>query len=227
MTKPSFSELESHLGYSFSNISLLERAMTHRSVGPDNNERYEFFGDAILGVIISEYLFAQFPTASEGQLTRLRAKCVKKETLSEIAKRFSIENYIVLGPGEKQTGGAQRSSIQADAMEAIIAAITLEADLKTAKACILKWYAPILGALTLKDEKKDPKTQLQEWLQSKKLALPEYELEDCQGPDHRQHFVIRCQVEGQDNQIGEGKSRRVAEQEAARKMMEAIRASKS
>ncbi|MAZ44790.1 MAG: ribonuclease III [Legionellales bacterium] len=227
MPKPPLIELEKNLGYSFKDQSLLEIALMHRSSGAPNNERLEFFGDSILGFVISEYLFQQFPKASEGQLTRLRARLVKKETLSIIAKSFEIEKFVTLGPGELQAGGAQRSSIQADAVEAIIAAIYLESGIEAAKSCIHSWFAAIFDGLSMKDVQKDPKTQLQEWLQSKHLSLPEYELKECDGPAHRQIFTIECLVEGYPPQSGIGKSRRIAEQEAAGKMLEVIKEQKN
>lgn len=223
MTKPLLTELQKNLGYEFKEASLLDRALTHRSASPLNNERFEFFGDSILGVVVSEYLFHQFPKASEGQLTRLRAKLVKKESLSIIAKKFSIETYVTLGQGEKHTGGAQRASIQADAIEAIIAAIYLESGIEKVKECIYEWYQDIFAGLTLKDEIKDPKTQLQEYLQGKRQDLPVYQVVECQGPQHEQNFTVSCDVSGFDKQIGKGKTRRAAEQESAQKMLEVIR----
>ena len=218
--------LEEVIGYNFKDKTLLNCALTHRSMGSEHNERFEFMGDSILSVVISEHLFHRFEHASEGQLTRLRARLVKKETLSEIAAKFNMEAHILLGPGEKRSGGAQRSSIQADAVEALMAAILLDSDMATTKQMVLEWFSEHLNDLTLKDERKDPKTTLQEWLQSRKLPLPVYEVVSCEGPAHSQNFEISCQVEEYPDQKGQGLSRRAGEQDAAQKMLEIIRGSR-
>lgn len=212
------------LGYQFKQIALLKEALQHRSVGTLNNERLEFLGDSILNCIISEKLFAQFPSATEGQLTRLRASLVKGDTLAELAKELDLPQFIKLGPGELKSGGFRRPSILADCLEAIIAAIFLDAGIETCKTCVLKWYAHRLEAIDLKAIIMDAKTELQEFLQSKRLPLPIYHVVSTAGEPHDQTFKISCTL--QHNNViteGEGSSRRKAEQAAAAKALEQIR----
>lgn len=214
--------LEDNLDYEFSNIQLLETATTHRSVGMRNNERLEFLGDSVLGFVIADQLFHQFPEADEGQLSRLRASLVKKETLAKIGRELSVGKFLRLGQGELKSGGHSRDSILADAVEAIIAAIYLDAGYDKARQFILNLYATLLRQVSLQKGQKDPKTQLQELLQSKKMELPVYKVVESTGPQHKQQFVISCSVKGLDIfASGKGESKRKAEQDAAQKILEA------
>lgn len=208
--------LEKKLGYTFKQIELLQKAITHRSFAGSNNERFEFLGDALLGVIIAEDLFARFPKATEGQLTRLRASLVKKESLYDIADYLELNKYILLGEGELRSGGLQRQSILSDCVEAVIAAIYLDSDFISCKKIILKLYESKLNNLSLDSSDKDPKTILQELLQAKHIHLPEYTIIAESGLAHNKSFSVRCTINDL-NIITEAqaKNRREAEQQAA------------
>jgi len=206
------------IGYTFGDHELLALALTHRSVsGSHNNERLEFLGDSILNFVIAEALFNQFSKAREGQLSRLRATLVKGDTLAEIALAWDLGQHLNLGSGELKSGGFRRESILADTVEAIIGGIYLDKGMDTAKERILAWYQDRLSRLTLDQVSKDPKTRLQEYLQSRKLALPQYTVAAVSGDPHDQHFLVHCQLDSQPTVfIGEGGSRRAAEQQAAK-----------
>lgn len=216
MIKPA-PELARRIGYQFNDPSLFELALTHRSCGKKNNERLEFLGDSIVNFVIADDLFHRFPEAREGQLSRLRAQMVKGETLAEIARELNIGDYLKLGQGELKSGGFRRDSILADAVESIIGAIYLDSNLDTVKSYILSWFKERLNSLDLDEVLKDSKTRLQEFLQSRRLDLPKYELIKVEGEAHCQTFHILCHVEPLDKPTsGVGSSRRQAEQEAAR-----------
>lgn len=205
------------IGHDFRDPALLELALTHRSYGGDNNERLEFLGDSIVNFVIGEALFQRFPQAREGQLSRLRARLVKGQTLAELAREFSLGEQLRLGSGEMKSGGYRRDSILADAVEAIIGAIYLDAGMDAVKARILSWYGTRLESIDLQDTQKDPKTRLQEFLQSRQSPLPRYEVTSVEGEAHAQTFTVECHVEMlDDHTIGAGTSRRHAEQEAAK-----------
>lgn len=209
-------KLSQRIDYSFSDTSLIELALTHRSCGGKNNERLEFLGDSIVNLVIAEALFKKFPEAKEGKLSRLRARMVKGVTLAELARDFGLGDFLHLGSGEMKSGGHRRESILADTVEAIIGAIYLDSDMDTVKAKILQWYASRLDNLSLDDPLKDPKTRLQEYLQGKQLPLPKYEVLSIDGSAHEQLFKVSCSVKDiEDPIIGQGGSRRIAEQEAA------------
>lgn len=202
---------------------LLIRALTHRSVGEANNERLEFLGDAALNFIIAIELYNMLPQADEGTLTRLRAKLVCKETLAELAESIDLGNYLILGPGERKTGGGQRSSILADAFEAIIGALFCSQDFAITKEKILGYYREKIAKVTSEKLKKDPKTSLQELLQGKKLPLPLYEVVKIVGEQHDQTFHVVCKtVLCKEDTLGVGTSRRQAEQDAAAKVLALI-----
>jgi ribonuclease-3 len=208
--------LSRKLHYKFSDPDLLIEAVTHRSKHSINNERLEFLGDSILGYVISSELFLRFPEAREGQLTRGRAVLVRGETLAELALNMDLGDYLKLGPGELKSGGHQRKSILADAMEAIIGAIYLDGGLDAARQHILNIYADKLEALSLEEVNKDPKTRLQEYLQARKQPLPDYEVVTTTGSEHEQVFEVSCKVSVLPRVVkGTGRSRRNAEQEAA------------
>lgn len=216
------------LGYTFSDASLFELALSHRSCGKRNNERLEFLGDSILNFVIAEDLYARFPQAREGELSRLRAGQVKGETLAEIARELGLGDYLRLGAGELKSGGYRRDSILADSVEAIIGAIYLDSDMDTVRGFVLSWYKERLESINLKQSLKDSKTRLQEFLQSRRVALPKYELVRVEGEAHDQTFYILCHVEMLSQPTnGTGSSRRQAEQEAARAAIEQLQAEKS
>ncbi|BBP84716.1 ribonuclease III [Pseudomonas sp. No.21] len=212
----SLSRLERQLGYTFQDQGLMTLALTHRSFAGRNNERLEFLGDAILNFVAGEALYERFPQAREGQLSRLRARLVKGETLALLARGFELGEYLRLGSGELKSGGFRRESILADALEALIGAIYLDAGMDCARERVLAWLHNELEGLTLVDTNKDPKTRLQEFLQSRACELPRYEVVDIQGEPHCRTFFVECEVALlNDKTRGQGASRRIAEQVAA------------
>lgn len=210
-----------HLGYHFKNPELLEDALSHRSFrGNKNNERLEYLGDAALNFVIASALFRQNMLAREGELSRLRANLVRGETLTDLAKEFELGKYLRLGAGELKTGGAQRKSILADGLEAVVGAIYLDGGFHACEKCILRWYETRLENVETLPNLKDPKTRLQEYLQARKLPLPTYSVLVLEGPAHQQIFKVECQLSGLPNKaIGMGSSRRRAEQEAAERIL--------
>lgn len=220
---PSLGRLLRALNYHFSDATLVEQALTHRSVGQRNNERLEFLGDAVLGSVIAEALYRRFPDASEGELTRLRATLVKGETLAEIGRVLDLGEYVRLGSGELKSGGFRRGSILACAVEALIGAVYLDGGFAAAQALVMSLYQERLDNVSPEDELKDPKTRLQEFLQSRKLPLPRYELIRVEGEAHNQTFYVECVAETLDGPIpGHGSSRRKAEQSAAKKVLKIL-----
>lgn len=216
-------KLNKALAYQFNDPTLLELALTHRSVSNQNNERLEFLGDAVLGCVIADELFHRFPKASEGELTRMRASLVKGETLAQIGKELTLGDYLRLGSGELKSGGHRRSSILACGIEALIGAVCVDGGFDFAKALVLRLYQSRLETATPETAHKDSKTRLQELLQSRKLPLPIYELDKVEGEAHSQMFYINCMVEGlAEVAHGKGASRRKAEQDAARQAFEMI-----
>jgi ribonuclease III len=202
---------------------LYEEALTHRSLGKRNYERLEFLGDSILNMVIAEALYRELPEEKEGILSRLRAGLVNKETLAELAHELDLGSFVRLGPGELKSGGFRRDSILADAMEAIIGAVYLLNGFDAARAYILEVYTERLNNLPGFDDLKDPKSRLQEYLQSKAIDLPVYELMDVTGKAHDQHFKVRCVVPDLElSDTGEGSSRKKAEQEAASRILEQL-----
>lgn len=211
------------LEYHFSQSELLQRALSHRSIGSQNNERLEFLGDAILSYVISVELFRRFPEEDEGRLSRLRASLVKGDTLAQLARDLSLGDYLRLGPGEMKSGGFRRSSILADGFEAILGAIYLDSDIATVQQVILRLFAERLDGVNPQTALKDPKTRLQEFLQSRQRPLPLYEVTQIVGKAHAQTFTVRCQVEGLNEAVvAEGRSRRKAEQQAAQLILEKL-----
>ncbi|MSP53238.1 MAG: ribonuclease III [Gammaproteobacteria bacterium] len=214
-------DLQKKLHYTFKNESLLTNALTHRSIGNNNNERLEFLGDSLLNCIIAEVLFHKFPQATEGELSRMRANLVKQESLAMIARDLELGNHIRLGTGELKSGGWRRDSILADAVEAIIAAIYLDTDFLACQTTVLIWFENKLANITEIIDDKDAKTKLQEYLQARKLALPIYELLKTEGLEHNQIFYVWCRVPDLNGETeGHGQSRRHAEQMAAEKYLQ-------
>lgn len=204
------------IGYSFKQPHLLKAALTHRSKDVENNERLEFLGDAVLGVVITARLFQQFPYAREGELSRLRANLVNENSLAEIAQKFNLSDHLRLGLGELKSGGMRRKSILADTLEAIIGAIYLDSDILSCEKIILQWFEERLNNLGKIEAQKDPKSRLQEYLQSNQMSLPIYTIIAATGEAHAKQFEVSCEVEGINYRgLGEGSSRRVAEQMAA------------
>lgn len=211
--------LERLLGHSFADTALLAQALTHRSAGSNNNERLEFLGDALLGGVIAAELFQRFPRASEGRLSRLRASLVRRESLADIARTLEIGQYLQLGPGERKSGGQRRESIMSDALEAVFGAIYLDSDFATCRRSILALFEARLAGLSETAVLKDPKTRLQEFLQARQRPLPEYVVISVAGEAHAQLFRVQCHVDGTEPTLGEGGSRRQAEQDAAARIL--------
>lgn len=213
-------ELSRILQYKFKQPDLLRTALTHRSKGGDHNERFEFLGDAVVNFVIAEVLFQQFPTATEGELSRWRATLVNRDALADLARQFNLGKYLFLGTGEVRSGGNSRHSILSCAMEAVIGAVYLDGGFHAVHERIVAWYLPLLKSLSSAAEHKDPKTLLQEHLQSQRLPLPVYTVETIEGEAHQQKFIVSCQVEGlPEKTLGKGTSRRRAEQDAAQAML--------
>ena len=211
------------LNYQFVKPVYLKQALTHCSVGSENYERFEFLGDSILSFVIANELFTQFPSQSEGQLSRLRSFLVRGDMLAEIAKELSLGDFLYLGQGELKSGGFRRASILADALEAVFAAVFLDGGITAAKEVILNLFRSRLEDPNLNDCLKDAKTQLQEFLQAEKFALPEYALTKVEGDEHDQIFYVTCSVEGiKQISYGQGSNRRKAEQLAARSLLDQL-----
>lgn len=212
-----------YLGYEFSQPALLEQALTHKSKSAHNNERLEFLGDAVLGVVIANVLFTQEPEAAEGALSRLRAILVRRETLAEVAAELRLGDALQLGSGEARSGGHQRESIMADALEAVIGAVFLDSGFESASLVILKLFASRLDSLPDAESLKDPKTVLQERLQSQALGLPDYTVIAESGPPHARRFEVICKIdELKLESKGVATSRRRAEQTAAAAVLEML-----
>lgn len=216
--------LSKRLGLCFNDSQLFISALTHRSVGAKNNERLEFLGDSILGFVIAHQLYDNFPSAPEGVLSRLRASLVNQTSLAELARKHQLGDYLLLGSGELKSGGFRRDSILSDALEAIIGALFIDQGMDACQQWVVSLFQEKLQALSLENWKKDPKTQLQELMQSKKNDLPEYTLISMSGLGHEQTFKVKCTVPLSDQFfIGTGVSRKKAEQAAAEQMLELLK----
>ncbi len=204
------------LGHEFKNARLLERALTHRSFAPEHYERLEFLGDSILGCVIAKYLYGEFPEMSEGDLSRLRSNLVKESTLVVFAEQLELGSHLKLGEGERKSGGFRRPSILADAVEALIGAVFLDGGFAAAEQMVLKLFVPYLARVDIRTLGKDAKTLLQEYLQGRRIALPDYSVTGTQGVAHEQLFRIECAIPALKIVTqGTGSSRRNAEQQAA------------
>ena len=221
---PDFDKLQKKLGYQFTDIAWLKLALTHRSKSKKNYERLEFLGDSFLGFVISDCLFKQFPKEPEGVLTRLRASVVRQKSLATIAKDFGFSEFLILGAGEGRSGGHQRDSTLSDVLEAIIAAIYMDGGTQQARAFIERTFAAKLSSLDPSIQLKDPKSQLQEWLQKLGFEVPEYQVVEITGKDHDQIFKVEC-VTLMSAEIfnGQGSSRRIAEQKAAKRALDKLK----
>ena len=208
------------LGYRFRQEALAELALTHRSVSSTNNERLEFLGDALLGMIIAEELYRRFDGASEGDLSRMRASLVKGATLAAVARELSLGDFLRLGSGELKSGGHRRDSILACTLEALIGAVYLDGGFKECKALALAVFEKRLNSVSPETLQKDSKTRLQEYLQACGADLPAYQLLRVEGEPHAQTFYAQCEAQGLDTPTeGRGRSRRQAEQEAAKEAL--------
>jgi ribonuclease-3 len=211
------------LGHSFRKPELLRIALTHRSHGAAHNERLEFIGDAVLNCVVATVLFEQFPSIPEGELTRVRASLVNRDTLARLARGMALGGEVLLGGGELRSGGDDRPSILANALEAIIGAVFVDAGFDAARAVIERIYAAEFGNLDPTTLGKDPKTRLQEWLQARRIAVPEYAVTSIAGEAHAQTFTIECRIPALDvATVGTGTSRRAAEQIAATRAYERV-----
>jgi len=218
---PAAGWLQERLGCGVSDPALLERALTHRSHGPENNERLEYLGDAVLNFVVAEILFRRFPAASEGELSRYRASLVSGDALGTIAADLGLGGQLRLGEGEMKSGGQRRATILADALEALFGAIYLDCGLDGARTAAERLFGDALAALPAASELKDAKTRLQEWLQGRGLALPGYTVLEVAGEPHVQRFRVRCDVGDLGiTAVADGSSRRRAEQEAAQRILE-------
>lgn len=218
--------LQARLQHRFADPALLQRALTHKSFGADHNERLEFLGDAVLTATISALIFERFPEAPEGDLTRVRAHLVREEMLHSIALDLGLSGLLRLSEGEARSGGAQRASILADALEALIGAAYRDAGFAPTRQLVERLFAPRLEASAAEGWTKDPKTELQEWLQARREPLPEYRIDSTRGRQHDQTFVVVCRLVSRNIEAqGEGRSRRAAEQAAASAALDTLRTS--
>ena len=216
-------KLQQKINYQFKDVALLKLALTHRSMGKNNNERLEFLGDSILGLVISRELYKRFSHVDEGKLSRLRSHLVRGQTLAQLAAELELSDILILGSGELKSGGFRRESIQADALEAIFGAVLLDADLETANTVILNLYRSLLDDINPNDSLKDPKTQLQEYLQKRGNILPIYELVKTVGKDHNAVFTVNCSLQDQSMQVEQSaKSIKRAEQSCAQILLDRL-----
>ena len=218
--------LQSRLGHRFADAGLLQRALTHRSFGADHNERLEFLGDAVLNMAVSDLLFERFSGSDEGDLTRVRAHLVREDSLHRAALVLGLPEVVRLSDGEARGGGAQRPSILADAVEALIGAIYLDGGLPPATRLVRQLFGELIAGTEADSWSKDAKTELQEWLQARRLPVPAYRIVATRGQAHAQTFDVECAVAALGlAEQGEGRSRRAAEQEAARRLLARLKAS--
>ena len=226
MTDPSVAALQQRLGLAFAQPELLERALTHRSAGAQHNERLEFLGDAVLQTSISALLYERFAGSDEGDLTRVRAHLVREDSLARVALAIGLPEVLRLSEGEWRGGGAQRPSILADALEAVLGAVYMDRGYEAALEVVRRLFGEVIQATETDSWSKDAKTELQEWLQARRLPVPGYRISATRGEKHAQTFEVECTVPALGlAEQGEGRSRRAAEQEAARRMLATLKAS--
>lgn len=215
------------IGHAFADQGLLAQALTHRSAGAPHNERLEFLGDSVVNLLVAEALFQRWPKADEGALTRARAELVREAALAVIARELQLGERLTMGPGEMKSGGHRRDSILADALEAVVAAVYLDAGFEGCRRVVLPWFEASLAALPVGRPEKDAKTRLQEWLQGRQRPLPVYDLVSESGDDHAKVFLARCTtLDPPLTAEGEGTSRRNAEQVAAAALLDKLDISK-
>ena len=226
MNATALQALQQRIGYQFAQPQLLLRSLTHRSWGAEHNERLEFLGDAVLSLAISSLLFERFSGSDEGDLTRVRAHLVREDSLHRAALQLGLPEVLRLSEGEMRGGGAQRPSILADAVEAVIGAVFVDGGYAPAQAVVQRLFGDIIQATEADSWTKDAKTELQEWLQARRIAVPLYRITATRGQAHAQTFEVECAVPTLGlAETGEGRSRRIAEQEAARRLLDALKAS--
>ena len=217
-------QLQARLGHVFADARLLQEALTHRSFGQPNNERFEFLGDSILNCVIAIALFERFGELREGELSRVRASLVRQDALHRIALDLDLGDCLRLGEGELKSGGSRRPSILADAVEALFAAVFLDAGFAAAKAVVDRLYVPLLAEVDPLKPSKDPKTALQEWLQGRRIPVPTYSMVQVIGEAHAQEFEVACEIPKLGVRTrGRGPSRRIAEQQSAELALAAVR----
>ena len=217
-------QLQARLGHVFADARLLQEALTHRSFGQPNNERFEFLGDSILNCVIAIALFERFGELREGELSRVRASLVRQDALHRIALDLDLGDCLRLGEGELKSGGSRRPSILADAVEALFAAVFLDAGFAAAKAVVDRLYVPLLAEVDPLKPSKDPKTALQEWLQGRRIPVPTYSMVQVIGEAHAQEFEVACEIPKLGvRTLGRGPSRRIAEQQSAELALAAVR----
>ncbi|MBU4424530.1 MAG: ribonuclease III, partial [Gammaproteobacteria bacterium] len=222
--QPALSALQNRLQHTFSNASLLQRAVTHRSFSADHNERLEFLGDSVLNLAVASLLYQRLSDLPEGDLSRVRANLVKQDTLHQLALRLQVSEVLRLGEGESKSGGQLRPSILADALEALIGAVYLDAGYTSAEALVHRLFERVEINPQMQAAAKDPKTALQEWLQGRKMKLPQYSVVATVGAAHRQTFDVECEItELGLAERGIGGSRRAGEQAAAAAMLATLK----
>jgi ribonuclease III len=226
MSEATLDALQQRLGHVFAQPALLTRALTHRSFGHAHNERLEFLGDAVLNMAVSAMLYQRFAGSDEGDLTRVRAHLVREESLHRAALALGLPQVLRLSDGETRGGGAQRASILADALEALIGAAFIDGGFDASQQVVRRLFGELIDSTEIDNWSKDAKTELQEWLQARRLAVPTYRIVATRGQAHAQTFEVECQVDALGlAERGEGRSRRTAEQQAARRMLEGLKAS--
>jgi ribonuclease-3 len=226
MDTPPLQALQRRIGHTFARQALLLHALTHRSFGAEHNERLEFLGDAVLSLAVSALLYERFSGSDEGDLTRVRAHLVREDSLHRAALVLGLPEVLRMSEGELRGGGAQRPSILADALEAVIGAVFVDGGYASAQAVVQRLFGEVIQATEADSWTKDAKTELQEWLQARRLAVPTYRIAATRGQAHAQTFEVECAVPSLNlTESGEGRSRRIAEQEAARRMLHLLKAS--
>ncbi len=220
----SLEQLQQRLGHRWAQPALLQCALTHRSYGIDHNERLEFLGDSVLSAAVSRLLYSRYRDSAEGDLTRVRAHLVREEHLHRLALELELPSLVRLSEGEAKGGGAQRPSILADALEALIGAVFIDAGYEAAAGVVQRLFGPLIDSADLSRWTKDPKTELQEWLQGRRLPVPAYRIVATRGQAHAQTFEVECAVSALAmTESGQGRSRRAAEQEAARRLLDQLK----
>lgn len=217
-------QLEQKLNHTFKDISYLEQALTHQSGTGKTYERLEFLGDRVIGLVVAEMLLHHFPDEAEGEIAKRHTALVRRETMAEVARQIGVGAFMDISTGEEQAGTRENESVLADMMEAILAAIYLDAGMEKVKKTIQTYWLPLLQSYATPPQ--DPKTQLQEWAQARKKSLPVYDIVHQSGPDHAPDFTVKVIVEGFAPVTGTGKSKRAAEQDAAEKLLEKIHVKK-
>lgn len=216
-------QLQKRLGYQFSDPELLILALSHRSVSSENNERLEFLGDSILGLVVTDFLYREFPQAREGDLSRMRSHIVRGESLAEVAKQLALGPDLLLGSGEMKSGGHRRDSILGDTVEALIGAVYLDRGIEAAREIITAWFKSFFDSALQVQPVKDAKTALQEWLQHRNKPLPDYQLVGTGGEAHSRLFTVSCKIAAVETAMtATASSRRRAEQMVAEQLLKEV-----